>query len=545
MSALRRQSTLSRRRLLGRSAAGAGALVLATRAMPALGQAQAPAVITAESQRIKMPYGVQAGDIRGDRAMIWSRADRAGRMIVELSTTESFKESWTIDGPAALEDTDYTARLDVGGLPPGQRIFYRVRFLDLGDLKTLSEPETGSFATVPATRRNVRLVWSGDVSGQGWGINPDIGGMRIYEAMRKVQPDFFIHSGDTIYADGPIRAEVKLDDGTVWRNITTEAKSKPAETLAEFRGAHAYNLLDENVRRFNAEVASFIQWDDHEVLNNWYWQKIIAEPTQANIKAGVVYKERRVSILAPHAMRAFLDYYPIRRNPFEQDRIYQNFPYGPSLEVFRIDERSYRGANSYNRQEQRGPATAFLGDTQLRWLKQRLLASDATWKVIASDMPLGLLVGDGKDAEGRPQFEAWANGNGPALGRELELADLLRFIRDNDIKNVVWLTADVHYTAAHYYDPNKAKSQDFKPFWEFVSGPLNAGTFGPNELDDTFGPQLVYVKAPEKGQVNLPPSAGMQFFGQVDIDGESEVMTVTLKDLDGKSLFSQEIQPEA
>ena len=115
--------------------------------MPVFAQAQAPAVITAESRRIKIPYGVQAGDIRGDRAMIWSRADRAGRMIVELSTTESFKESWTIDGPAALEDTDYTARLDVAGLPPGQRIFYRVRFLDLGDLKTLSEPATGSFAT--------------------------------------------------------------------------------------------------------------------------------------------------------------------------------------------------------------------------------------------------------------------------------------------------------------------------------------------------------------------------------------------------------------
>ena len=53
------------------------------------------------------------------------------------------------------------------------------------------------------------------------------------------------------------------------------------------------------------------------------------------------------------------------------------------------------------------------------------------------------------------------------------------------------------------------------------------------------------MKAPEKGQVNLPPSAGLQFFGQVDIDAESEVMTVTLKDLDGKSLFTQEIQPEA
>ena len=87
---------------------------------------------------------------------------------------------------------------------------------------------------------------------------------------------------------------------------------------------------------------------------------------------------------------------------------------------------------------------------------------------------------------------------GPPLGRELEFAELFRFIRDQNIKNVVWLTADVHYTAAHRYDPNRAQFQEFAPFWEFVSGPLNAGTFGPNDLDATFGPEAVFVKAPER-----------------------------------------------
>jgi alkaline phosphatase D len=137
-----------------------------------------------------------------------------------------------------------------------------------------------------------------------------------------------------------------------------------------------------------------------------------------------------------------------------------------------------------------------------------------------------------------------AQGNGPALGRELEIAELLTFINRNGIRNTVWLTADLHYTAAHRYDPNRARYQDFAPFWEFVSGPLNAGSFGPNELDDTFGTEAVFVKAPEAGQVNLPPSAGMQFFGQVDIDGTSEVMTVRLKDIAGATLFTQELVPE-
>ena len=107
----------------------------------------------------------------------------------------------------------------------------------------------------------------------------------------------------------------------------------------------------------------------------------------------------------------------------------------------------------------------------------------------------------------------------------------------------MWLTADVHYTAAHYYNPDKAQFQDFDPFWEFVSGPLHAGTFGPNELDNTFGPEVKFIKAP-RGQANLPPSAGMQFFGHVEIDGATGQMTVTLRDRDDVALWSTTLDPE-
>ena len=109
-------------------------------------------------------------------------------------------------------------------------------------------------------------------------------------------------------------------------------------------------------------------------------------------------------------------------------------------------------------------------------------------------------------------------------------------------KRQLWLTADVHYTAAHYYDPNKAVFQDFEPFWEFVSGPIHAGSFPQNQLDNTFGPQLVYVKAPSAP--NQPPSEGLQFFGHVAIDGATQVMTVTLKDRDDRALWSTTLEPK-
>src|SRR6185312_7844206 len=127
------------------------------------------------------------------------------------------------------------ARVNLAGFPAGQEILYRVTFQSLTD-GAASAPATGRFRTPPGTGRTVTFAFSGDEAGQGWGINPDWGGMKLYEAMRQRQPDFFIHSGDQIYADGPIQAQVTLDDGTIWKNLTTEAKSKVAETLAEFRG---------------------------------------------------------------------------------------------------------------------------------------------------------------------------------------------------------------------------------------------------------------------------------------------------------------------
>ncbi|HEY9653724.1 MAG TPA: alkaline phosphatase D family protein, partial [Coleofasciculaceae cyanobacterium] len=169
-----------------------------------------------------------------------------------------------------------------------------------------------------------------------------------------------------------------------------------------------------------------------------------------------------------------------------------------------------------------------------------LRTSKATWKVIASDMPIGLIVPDGKSGN----FENLANGDGSALGRELEMADLLRFIQQNNIRNVVWLTADVHYAAAHYYDPNQAQFTDFKPFWEFVAGPLHAGNFGPNPLDNTFGPQVKFQSIPSNLKPNRPPSDGFQFFGTVKIDGDSQVMTVALHNIEGKTLYSIDLPPE-
>jgi alkaline phosphatase D len=384
----------------------------------------------------------------------------------------------------------------------------------------------------------LRFQWSGDTAGQGWGINTAFGGMKIYESMRRRNPHFFVHSGDNIYADGPIASSVIAEGGRLWTNIVTPQVAKVAETLDEFRGRYRYNLLDENVRRFNAEVPQIWQWDDHEVVNNWSDSK--------DLSGDVRYSEKNVPLLVGRGTRAFLDYAPMR--PFdarESQRVYRRFSYGPLLDVFVLDMRSYRGPNTANLQTKPDAETVFLGRPQLDWLKSGLRRSRAVWKVVAADMPLGLNVGDGSTPGGQPRWEAVANGEpGAAKGRELEFAELFSYLKRRRVRNVVWLTADVHYCAAHYYDPNRAAFQDFDGFWEFVSGPLNAGSFGPNTLDGTFGPQVVFVKAPPPGQVNLSPYSGLQFFGEVNIDAQNANMTVDLRNIEGASVFSKTLQPQ-
>jgi alkaline phosphatase D len=479
-------------------------------------------------------HGVQSGDVDASSGMIWTRVDRPSRIFMEVSTAESFKDPIRLSPMDALPESDFAVKRLVENLPSDQDIFYRFTAADLSDINVMSQPVTGRFRTGPASRRNIRFAWSGDTAGQGWGI--DEVGMKCYGTIAGHQPDFFLHSGDTIYADGPLKDSVELPDGTKWVNkVVIDEKRKVAETLAEYRGQWKYNMMDEHVRALNAVCPTFFQWDDHEVTNNWSASK--------NLMADDRYTEKSVALLSARAARAFHEMTPIRYTPAEPGRIYRKISYGPMMDVFFIDLRSYRGPNGDSTETVLDDASRIIGAEQLRWLKRELANSRATWKILACDMPIGIIVWDNfKEKKGA---EAIANGDqGPASGRELEIADLLRFIKTSGIKNTVWLTADVHYTAAHYYNPDKAQFQDFDPFWEFVSGPIHAGTFGPNDMDMTFGPEVKFVAAPTKEQgQNLPPSAGLQFFGLVDIDGASEQLTVRLLNRDDKELYKITLDP--
>jgi alkaline phosphatase D len=509
--AIRFTNHITRRRLLTAAASSAALTTFSGIAKPYLSRA---------ADRPQITHGIQSGDVSSDSAVVWSRTDRPARMLVEASTTKRFTDIHTAVAIDALPESDFSAKALLENLPAGQDIFYRIRFEDLATPTILSEPQTGRFRTAPGDRRDVSFVWSGDTAGQGWGIDETRGGMRTYATMLANRPDFFVHSGDTIYADCPIPETQKLPNGEIWRNVVTEEKSHVAQTLADYRGNYKYNLLDANLRRFNAEIPTIAQWDDHEVADDWWPGQVRGTNTSA-------------SLLAARGRRAFCEYMPIRQTLAETGRIYRKMPYGPLLDLFLLDMRSYRGSADHRSDAAFEPGCRLLGPEQTAWLKRGLRNSTATWKVICADLPIGLISHD-----------AIAQSDGPPLGREFEIADILGFIKSAGIRNTIWITADMHYTAAHYYDPNRAAFQDFEPFWEFVSGPIHAGTWGPGDLDNTFGPAAVFQYGCNAAQgENLAPCFGLQFFGHVAIDGATEVMTVTLKDVGNRDLWSTRIEP--
>ncbi|MET3721666.1 MULTISPECIES: alkaline phosphatase D family protein [unclassified Arthrobacter] len=546
-------------------------LAAAAAAVPAAAHAASPARpavagIALVRNRLTLPSGIATGDVTADSAVLWSRASGPGRMLATLRAVDdggavlSGKGAFerTLRGPRATQASDFTAKMHAGHLPANTRFALEISFED--DDGAAGEAVNGTFRTAPdngsfnsgnagangnghaggdGPASSVQsFVWTGDTAGQGWGINEEIGGMRGYRAMHNTRPDFFIHSGDTIYADGPIAETVVEPDGQIWRNVVTEEVAKVAETLTEFRGRHRYNSLDANMRAMFADVPVIAQWDDHETHNNWYPGQVIDDAR---------YTVRDVNTLAARGRQAWQENMPIADSSalwrpgtfddggqYQPARIYRKITRGPQLDVFCLDMRTFKSPNTDGKEPY---ATSILGQEQVDWLIREVSKSKATWKVIAADLPLGIIVPDGPVNE-----ESISNrDNGAPLGRELEIAGVLSAFKRNGVKNIVWLTADVHYCAAHHYSPERAAFTDFDPFWEFVAGPIAAGSFGPNAMDGTFGPEVVFAKAGRLAQ--SPRDGESQFFGHVQL-GEDNTFTASLRNANGAVVFAKTLTPE-
>ncbi|HEX9734365.1 MAG TPA: alkaline phosphatase D family protein [Thermoanaerobaculia bacterium] len=444
----------------------------------------------AADAQLAVTHGTAAGDVTATSAIVWARASAPAEMSVEVDDDPGFSHPRRFT--AAADAFDLTAQVAVDGLAPASRYHYRVVFANEGGR---SESAAGSFATAPepGEARPVRFVVGGDVGGQGYCRHAETG-YAIFGAMAALEPDFFIANGDMIYADAACPAQgpegwpnlpgdfPSIDDPRVdW----TDAGQVREVYLDHWR----YNRADPHVQGFHARVPVYAQWDDHEVINDFgaRWASWSKAPQRAGYPN-----------LVAAGRQALFAWNPIARHRDEPERIYRSFRWGRDIELFLLDARSYRSVNDLS--ERPDHTKTMLGEAQLAWLIDGLTRSDASWKVVSSDVPLSVPTGSqaqlyGRDgfADGGPHFEG--TGFAERTGYERELRRLLAALDAADVEGVVFVVTDVHFAMNLRYAADVDGDGDPLVFHELVSGPLNAvRAAGPPRLDPSFRPVILYAE---------------------------------------------------
>jgi alkaline phosphatase D len=176
-------------------------------------------------------HGVQIGDVQGGRALVWARASEPARLVVEWDTSDRFGNPRRIAGPIVTPDGDHATTFAIDGLPDAQTIAVRARF-EREAARGASAWAGARFQTPRADR--FRVAWTGDTCGQGFGRNPEWGGLKGYAAIRAAEPAVLVHSGDLIYGDNPILPAVTLGD-RIWKNVSNERVARVAQTIEDYR----------------------------------------------------------------------------------------------------------------------------------------------------------------------------------------------------------------------------------------------------------------------------------------------------------------------
>ncbi|MBI4562088.1 MAG: alkaline phosphatase D family protein [Candidatus Rokubacteria bacterium] len=399
---------------------------------------------------------VTVGEVTDQSAVIWGRGFKAGPLVVE-ARREGGSARVTASTQLSRE-RDFTGKLLLTDLVPSARYVYRLRH---GGTEV-----SGAFVTAPrgTDPRGASFLWSGDLGGRNHCRHLQVG-YPIFRAMASLRPEFFLFVGDTIYADhrcgGPGRVP---------------GYDFVAKTLEEFREKHRYNRADPRVQAFFRTTSVYTIWDDHEVRNDF------AGPGEP---------------LMPVGRQAFIEYWPILTPVEEPGRLYRKVRWGKLLELFILDTRQYRSDNH----ERDGPRKTMLGLVQRRWLVDGVADSDAVWKVVVSSVPLAIPTG-------RHARDSWSGANvwgfpeEDATGFAVERDAILQMFRTRKVKNLLWVTADVHRAELIRHHP----WPDFS-FHEFIAGPLSASRGRPWLLDTTLNPRSLFGlgDVDNFGQVTVAP----------------------------------------
>jgi alkaline phosphatase D len=482
------------------------------------------AIAAPEASGKGFSHGVAAAEVTPTSAILWTRFDAPGvRVVVELARDARFlRVVRRADLPAPSRARDWTVRVRIPRLRPGTAYHYRFR---AGRLRS----RAGRFRTapLPSSAATVRFAITGDADAtrpRGSSV-PFFNRFGVYARMAAERNDFNLNVGDTIYSDSEV------------------AGSPPALTVAQKWAKYRENWALPAHGSLRASAGLYSHWDDHEFVNDF------SRPEHGE----EVYRA---------GARAFLDYAPASWS--EARGLYRTFRWGRNLELFFLDERSFRSGKASAGPECRtasgapdlaptapqpvrsafaslapslalpvspaclalirDPLRTMLGAAQLARFATAVQASSATFKVIVNEVPVQQLYAN--------PYDRW---EGYEADRQRLLAALV------GVRNVVFLTTDTHANLV-----GEVRTQTLEAggpvgtgILEAVTGPVATNTFA-REIDATLGTRgsgdavaaLFLKPAPPRG-IGLR-CAAIDVYSYAQVRVTSSALTITPKDQDGR-----------
>lgn len=327
-------------------------------------------------------HGIASGDPLQDRVIIWTRLtpETAGRAAIswEVATDESFNDVVTSGSGETNAEVDYTVKVDITGLQPGSRYYYRftsgANVSPMGKTRTLPEGTvtSASFAVVSCS-------------------NYPAGYFNVYREVAMQDVDAVLHLGDYLYeydADGYASANAEQLGRVV----------QPANeiiSLSDYRTRYAQYHTDVDLQAAHAAHPFVIIWDDHEVANNTWREG--AQNHDPDTEGSFV--ERKLA-----AIQTWYEWLPVRPPSSEQEIIYRSFQYGDLIDLIMLDTRVIGRDEQFEysnfatdgmidvaqaRSSFGDSNRTLLGTEQLDWLKEQLVQSNARWQVLGQQVLMG------------------------------------------------------------------------------------------------------------------------------------------------------------
>ncbi|MFN8133296.1 MAG: alkaline phosphatase D family protein [Solirubrobacteraceae bacterium] len=414
--------------------------------------------------------GLMSGDPTPNGITLWTRVfgvGGKGSVELEIAKEKSFRRVVKRELIGTGADLGHSVKARVTGLDPYEQYYYRFA------TKTANSP-VGRFRTaLPAdSRQPVRFAfWSCQDYTHGF--------YNAHALMAREDIDFMVCLGDYIYDEtyhtvGGSKTAVR--DDTIGRTPDPSYTSvfRAAVSLDDYRKKYALYRSDASLRALQAKVPIIVIWDDHEVQNNY-----VGKPADGGLPANEGFTQARKKA----GYRAFFENQPTYGTGSTKSRIYRQIRFGKTVDLLMLDQRQYRDDQPC------GDAVAkpcadfdqprdFLGRTQMNWVKGKLASSKAAWKVIGNEvmcMPAQVLGGS------YYTFDMWH-------GYPREREELLQHIKAKGIKDVVFVTGDIHTFIAG--DVRTQLGAGDTVATEFVGGSITSQNFGETDLDVGGGTTL-------------------------------------------------------